>query len=256
MLFLTFITSPLEQFEILPISLYLGVSLTATNQFIILFLLLVLFITLILSLVKKSTKTFYIIPSAWQAVLELLYKSILGMVMENIGHGRGSKFFPFIFALFSFISLMNLIGLIPYSFTVTSHFVVTLFLSTIVFVVINIVCVTKYKLKFFSLFLPAGTSFFLAFLLVPVEFISYVFKPISLAVRLFCNMMAGHTLLKVFAGFAWNLISLSGGSYFLYIIPIFILIPLFFLELGVALIQAYVFSLLTCIYLNDAINLH
>ena len=137
---------------------------------------------------------------------------------------------------------------------VYSHFTDSDFIPNALVVVSSFSFITK--LKFFSLFLPAGTSFFLAFLLVPVEFISYVFKPISLAVRLFCNMMAGHTLLKVFAGFAWNLISLSGGSYFLYIIPIFILIPLFFLELGVALIQAYVFSLLTCIYLNDAINLH
>jgi ATP synthase subunit 6 len=106
------------------------------------------------------------------------------------------------------------------------------------------------------LFLPAGTSLGLAFLLVPVELISYFFKPLSLAIRLFCNMMAGHTLLKVFAGFAWSLSSGSGIVMLLQIIPLLILVPLYGLELGVALIQAFVFSLLTCIYLNDAVNLH
>jgi len=108
----------------------------------------------------------------------------------------------------------------------------------------------------FSLFFPAGTSFTLAFLLVPLELISYIFKPLSLAIRLFCNMMAGHTLLKVIAGFAWTLMSFSGFLFLMHYIPILILIPLFGLEFGVALIQAFVFSFLTCIYLNDALNLH
>lgn len=248
------LNSPLEQFEILPLFSFL--NLTVTNQFIFIFLIIVFSLVLGVSLLHPSTKTLYIIPNVWQAFFEILYKTILSMVMENISNGKGAKFFPFIYFLFFLISFMNLIGLIPYSFTVTSHFIVTLMLSLVVFVVMNIVCVKRYKLKFFSLFLPAGTSFFLAFLLVPVELISYIFKPISLAVRLFCNMMAGHTLLKVFAGFAWNLINFSGIIFFLHLIPILILIPLYFLELGVALIQAYVFSLLTCIYLNDALNLH
>jgi len=151
---------------------------------------------------------------------------------------------------------MNLIGLIPYSFTVTSHFIVTLSLSLTIFIGINIIGFREHKLAFFSLFYPAGTSLGLAFLLVPLEIISYLFRPLSLAIRLFCNLMAGHTLLKVFAGFSWSLMSLSGVLFCLQVIPLIILIPLYCLELGVALIQAYVFSLLVCIYLNDAINLH
>jgi ATP synthase subunit 6 len=139
---------------------------------------------------------------------------------------------------------------------VTSHFIVTFSISFFIFIGMNIICVKTHKLEFFSLFLPSGTSVLLAFLLVPVELISYIFKPLSLAIRLFCNMMAGHTLLKVFAGFAWSLSGTTGVLFLMHYVPLLILIPLFGLELGVALIQAFVFSLLTCIYLNDALNLH
>jgi len=181
---------------------------------------------------------------------------VLSMVTDNIGGKKNQLFFPLVFAIFFFIVSMNLIGLIPYSFTVTSHFVVTLALSLSIFIGMNIICVKVHKLAFFSLFLPSGTSLALAFLLVPLEVISFIFKPLSLAIRLFCNMMAGHTLLKVFAGFAWSLMSFTGVLFIMHYIPLLILIPLFGLELGVSLIQAFVFSLLTCIYLNDALNLH
>jgi ATP synthase subunit 6 len=178
------------------------------------------------------------------------------MVSDNVGGSRSQKFFPLIFSIFFFIAVLNLIGLIPYSFTVTSHFIVTFALSLTVFIGINIICVTVHKLAFFSLFLPSGTPVALAFLLVPVELILYLFRPLSLAIRLFCNMMAGHTLLKIFAGFAWSLMNFSGVLFFVQYVPLLTLLPLFGLELGVALIQAFVFSLLTCIYLNDALNLH
>ena len=151
---------------------------------------------------------------------------------------------------------MNLIGLVPYSFTVSSHFVVTLAISLSIFIGINIICIKTHKFEFFSLFLPGGTPLLLAFLLVPVELVLYIFRPLSLAIRLFCNMMAGHTLLKIFAGFAWSLMSFTGILFFVHYIPLITLLPLLGLELGVALIQAFVFSLLTCIYLNDALNLH
>lgn len=124
------------------------------------------------------------------------------------------------------------------------------------FIGINIICARKHGMKMFSLFLPPGTSIGLAFLLVPIEFISYIFKPISLSIRLFANMMAGHTLLKVIAGFAFALVTASGGLFIVHLVPLLILIPLFGLELGVALIQSFVFSVLISIYLNDALNLH
>ena len=249
------ITSPLEQFEILPLMSFFGIF-TLTNQLVFLILLNFFLVTLFFALLKPSTQTLYIIPTRWQSIIEMIYLLILSMVNDTIGGKKGEPFFPLIFTIFIFVAGMNLIGLIPYSYTVTSHFIVTLSLSLTIFIGMNIISIRLHKLAFFSLFLPAGTSLPLAFLLVPVELISYFFKPLSLAIRLFCNMMAGHTLLKVFAGFAWSLMSLSGPLFFLQIVPLAILVPLYCLELGVALIQAYVFSLLTCIYLNDAVNLH
>jgi ATP synthase subunit 6 len=213
-------------------------------------------ISIFFVILKQSNNSLFVVPHRFQIVLEFLYSMILGIVVDNISGKKAQLFFPLIFTIFFFISSMNLIGLIPYSFTVTSHFIVTFSISFFIFIGMNIICVKTHRLEFFSLFLPSGTSVMLAFLLVPVELISYIFKPLSLAIRLFCNMMAGHTLLKVFAGFAWSLSGTTGVLFLMHYIPLLILIPLFGLELGVALIQAFVFSLLTCIYLNDALNLH
>jgi len=250
--------SPLEQFEILPIfTLSLGViDMSITNQTVLLSCVIFFLFSFYFILVKPKDSTLFIIPSRWQVFVEFIYLMVLSMVSDNVGGKKNQYFFPLIFTIFFFVASMNLIGLIPYSFTVTSHFIVTLSLSLTIFIGMNIICVKTHKLEFFSLFLPSGTSVVLAFLLVPVEIISYIFKPLSLAIRLFCNMMAGHTLLKVFAGFAWSLSSFTGVLFFMHYIPLLILVPLFGLELGVALIQAFVFSLLTCIYLNDALNLH
>jgi len=250
--------SPLEQFEILPL-LPITISFldfSITNQTIMLSLIVFFLISIFFIVLKQSTNTLFIVPHRFQIVLELLYSMILGIVVDNISGKKAQLFFPLIFTIFFFISSMNLIGLIPYSYTVTSHFIVTFSISFFIFIGMNIICVKTHKLEFFSLFLPSGTSVLLAFLLVPVELISYIFKPLSLAIRLFCNMMAGHTLLKVFAGFAWSLSGTTGVLFLMHYVPLLILIPLFGLELGVALIQAFVFSLLTCIYLNDALNLH
>jgi len=149
-----------------------------------------------------------------------------------------------------------MIGLIPYSFTITSNFFVTLYLSLSIFIVINIICVRLHKIEFFSLFLPPGTSLALSFLLVPIELISYVFKPISLAIRLFANMMAGHALLAVIAGFAFSLMSITGLLSFASVVPLAVIVVLYVLELAVAFIQTFVFTILICIYINDALNLH
>jgi ATP synthase subunit 6 len=250
----TFITifSPLEQFQILPLSS----SIFITNQTVILILVLFFIFTFFFSLLSNKDSSLFIIPTRLQLIIEFLFVTILKMVTDNIHGSRAQLFFPLVFSIFFFIVSLNLIGLIPYSFTVTSHCIVTLFLSFSIFIGMNIICVRAHGLKIFSLFLPAGTSVALSLLLVPVELISYIFKPLSLAIRLFCNMMAGHTLLKVFVGFAWSLMACSGAAFFLQYLPIIILVPLLVLEFGVALIQAFVFSLLTCIYLNDAVNLH
>lgn len=199
---------------------------------------------------------FLVIPNSWQALLEIVHNLIVALVKDNVRDETASKFFPVVFTVFFLITLLNLIGLIPYSFTLTSHLIITFTLSLSLFLGINIIACRKYGIKIFSLFLPAGTSVLLALLLVPIELISYVFKPISLSIRLFANMMAGHTLLKVIAGFSVTMSAAGGFLFFiLHYVPLLILIPLFALELGVALIQAFVFTILVCIYINDAINI-
>jgi len=253
-----FFTSPLEQFQVLPIIgfYFNGFDISITNETIILGLILVFSLVYFNSILKQENSSFYIVPNRWQAVIEIIYSLILSLVIDNIRDKKGQYFFPLVFFIFLFILSLNLIGLIPYSFTLTSHLIVTLSLSLAVFIGINIVCIRIHGINFFSLFLPSGTSIVLALLLVPIELISYVFKPISLSIRLFANMMAGHTLLKVIAGFAYTLMSNTGILFMLHYVPLLILIPLFGLELGVALIQSFVFSILICIYLNDSINLH
>lgn len=251
-------SSPLEQFEILPlISFYLGgLDFSITNEAVILFLIFFFSLTLISSVVKQSDSSLYIIPNRWQIVVGIIYKMILSMISDNISGKKGQLFFPLVFSVFFYVANLNLIGLVPYSFTLTSHLIVTFALAIAIFLGINIICVRIHGLEFFSLFFPAGTSLVLGLLLVPIEVISYVFRPISLGIRLFANMMAGHTLLKVIAGFAWSLMGCTGILFLMHYIPLLILLPLFGLELAVGLIQAFVFSVLTCIYLNDAVNLH
>jgi ATP synthase subunit 6 len=251
-----FLTSPLEQFQILPlIPIRLSnFDISFTNGNLIILTALGSFI-LLLQMLLSPNKSFYMVPSRWQIVSETFYETITNMLYDNLGT-KGQQYFPFVFILFLFVLLSNLIGLIPYSFTITSHLIVTFALALMVFVGVNIICVKEHGLHMVSLFLPPGTSLGLALLLVPIEFVSYMFKPISLGVRLFANMMAGHTLLKVIAGFAYVLMGNGGLLFLIQYVPLLILIPLFGLELGVALIQSFVFSILICIYLNDSINLH
>ena len=255
---MSFFFSPLEQFDILPIySIYLyGIDFSFTNETIVLLLVLFIFEFLILGCLKLTDYSLFIIPSRWQVIIEIIYKTVLSLIVDNIGASKGKFFFPLVFSIFLFIVSLNAIGLIPYTFTLTSHIIVTLALSVFIFIGINIICIKTHGFHFFSLFLPSGASVVLAFLLVPIELLSYIFKPISLSIRLFANMMAGHTLLKVIVGFAWNLMSCTGILFLISFVPLLILIPLFGLELGVAVIQGFVFSILICIYINDAIHLH
>jgi|TARA_A100001035_G_scaffold111298_1_gene87283 ATP synthase subunit 6 len=255
---ITLFSSPLEQFEILPlVSFYLGgLDFSITNEAVILFLIFFFSLTFIRSVVKQSDSSLYVIPNRWQIVIGIIYQMILSMISDNISGKKGHLFFPLVFSVFFYVANLNLIGLVPYSFTLTSHLIVTFALAIAIFLGINIICVRIHGLEFFSLFFPAGTSLVLGLLLVPIEVISYVFRPISLGIRLFANMMAGHTLLKVIAGFAWSLMGCTGILFLMHYVPLLILLPLFGLELAVGLIQAFVFSVLTCIYLNDAVNLH
>ena len=245
-----FFLSPLEQFQILP---YLTLNLfflelpLYNNAFIAL---LGIFTFLLIYDISLNYMT-----NELSIVFEMIYEVISEMVFNNIG-SKGQMYFPFIITIFLFVLIINLIGLIPYSFTMTSHLCVTFALAFAIFIGINIIGIKTHGSHMLTLFLPSGTPLGLALLLVPIEIASYFVKPISLSVRLFANMMAGHTLLKVIVGFAWSMFSIGGIMFLAHFIPIIILIILMGLELGVAIIQAYVFTVLTCIYINDAINLH
>lgn len=249
------ISTPLEQFQIislLPIKFFF-IDLSFTN--LLLISLLAFFFFYLIYFFSTKNNVMFFVPHVWQTLLEILNETVASLLYDNINE-EGEKYFPFVSLIFLFVVLVNLIGLVPYSFTVTSHLIVTITLSFSIFVGVNIICFKIYKSHMLSLFLPANTSFGLALLLVPIEFVSYVFKPISLGVRLFANLMAGHTLLKVIIGFSWSMLLLENVVSIFHLIPLFVVVILFGLELGVALIQAYVFTILTCIYLNDSINLH
>jgi ATP synthase subunit 6 len=247
--------TPLEQFQI--ISLFSVKLFCFDFSFTNLFLISLLVLIFLNGLIYFSSKnnSFFFIPHNWQTLIEILSETSSSLLYDNINE-EGEKYFPFISVIFTFIILVNLIGLVPYSFTVTSHLIITFTMSLSIFIGVNIICIKIYKAHMLSLFLPSNTSFGLALLLVPIEFVSYIFKPISLGVRLFANLMAGHTLLKVIIGFSWSMILLENIISFFHLIPLLVIVLLFGLELGVALIQAYVFTILTCIYLNDSINLH
>nr|YP_010533571.1 ATP synthase F0 subunit 6 [Gomphonema parvulum]UXX44722.1 ATP synthase F0 subunit 6 [Gomphonema parvulum] len=248
--------APLEQFQILSLVSFSIFSLdfSFTNFLLINLLALLSYVSFIYF--NSSHKnylqetSFYLAPNAWQKSIESVSELTTQLISDIISTDN-EKYFPFISVLFNFILFSNLIGLIPYSFTATSHLIVTFTLSFSVFIGINIITFQKYKMKTFSLFLPANTTFFLALLLVPIEFISYIAKPISLGVRLFINLMAGHSLLKVIIGFSWSMLLLENFTSIGLILPMIILVILFGLELGVALIQTYVFIILTCIYIQD-----
>nr|YP_010208909.1 ATP synthase F0 subunit a [Skeletonema subsalsum]YP_010208948.1 ATP synthase F0 subunit a [Skeletonema potamos]UBA16219.1 ATP synthase F0 subunit a [Skeletonema subsalsum]UBA16258.1 ATP synthase F0 subunit a [Skeletonema potamos] len=253
--------TPLEQFQII---LLFSIKLfcfdfSITNLVLVNLLVLAIFVAIVflfssnVNYLKETS--FFFIPNTWQVFVEALYETSAQLLFDNINI-EGEKFFPFISVIFTFVLFSNLIGLVPYSFTTTSHLIVTFTLSLSIFIGLNIICIQKHKFHMLSLFLPANTSFGLALLLVPIELLSFIFKPISLGVRLFANLMAGHTLLKVIVGFSWSMLLLEDFLAFFHIIPLLILVVLMGLELGVALIQAYVFTILTCIYLNDMINLH
>ena len=247
------IQSPLEQFTIIklyPITIgTFDISFTNSSSFILIAcssLLLLFFGTL-----YKSK----LIPTRWQSFGELLYEFVLSLVSENIG-SKGFKYFPLMFCIFSFILCCNLLGMIPYSFIVTSLTIITFCLSLGMFCGIVLLGFITYGLRFFSLFFPHGTPLYLAPLIVPIEIVSFLTRPISLAIRLAANMLSGHSLLKILVGFAWTMLSSGGLLAIATIFPLGILVVLMGLEIGIAILQAYVFTVLLCIFINEALHLH
>ena len=237
---------PLEQFKIEPlIPLHIGgLNVSYTNSA----LLMTIAVVLITALLVLGTRRARLVPGRWQSIAEMSYEFVADMVDTNVGHG-GRQYFPFVFTLFMFILFANLLGMIPYSYTVTSQIIVTFALAAVVFIGVTIVGIVKHGFHFLRLFVPQGVPAPLLLLLVPIELLSYCIRPFTLSIRLFANMLAGHTMLAIFGGFAAS-IGLLG------VFPLGINILLVALEVLVAALQAYVFAILTCLYLSDAINLH
>ncbi|WP_225889727.1 F0F1 ATP synthase subunit A [Indioceanicola profundi] len=244
---------PLEQFEIvrlipLPVG---GLDLSFTNSA----LHMVLAVVLAAVLLVVGMRGRAMVPGRLQSMAEILYELVAGMVKENAGE-KARPYFPFIFSLFVFVLFGNLLGLIPTAFTFTSHIIVTFSLAMVVFLFVTVLGIARHGLHFFHLFLPEGTPLWLAPLVVPIEVISYFVRPISLSVRLFANMLAGHTMLKVFAGFSVSLAGMGAIGAIGGLVPVALNVALFALEFLVAGIQAYVFALLSCVYLRDSLELH
>ncbi|HEX3882169.1 MAG TPA: F0F1 ATP synthase subunit A [Stellaceae bacterium] len=239
--------SPLEQFQIERlIPLHIGsVDVSYTNSALLMTIAVVLIALLLIAGTSRSA----LVPGRWQSIAEMSYEFIAGMVDENIGHHGGREFFPLVFTIFMFVFFGNTLGLIPYSFTFTSHIIVTFALALFVFLLVTLVALFKHGIRFFTMFFPAGAPIFMAPILVPIEIVSYLSRPVSLSIRLFANMMAGHTMMAVFAGFT---ITLGIFGFF----PIAINVALYALEVIVTALQAYVFTILTCLYLRDAVHLH
>lgn len=245
--------NPVEQFVITPlIDIELGsVDLSFTNSALWMLFGLVLSMTFLsIATGRKS-----VIPGRMQVLAEVLYEFIAKMVRDNIGP-KGKKYFPFIFTLFVFILMGNLLGLLPKSFTYTSHLAVTGALALTVFFAVIIFGFINYGLKFFSLFVPSGVPWWILPIVIPIEVISFFVRPLTLCVRLFANMMAGHIMLKIIAGFSVAASGMATWGFLVGFAPAFISILMLAFELLVALIQAYVFAILACVYLKDSVDLH
>ena len=238
---------PLHQFQINPILqiVIAGYDVSFTNSAFFM----VVAVALIYALLVFGMSGRALVPGRLQSLAEIFYEFVANMVRDNAGHDA-RPYFPFVFAIFMFVLFGNLVGMIPFTFTFTSHIIVTFTLAATVFVFVTVLALMKHGLHFFSFFMPHGAPVMLAPILIPIEVISYLMRPVSLSIRLFANMLAGHTMLKVFGGFVVMLGIIGGWA------PLAFIVALTGLELLIAFLQAYVFAILTCLYLNDAIHLH
>ncbi|MEM7046476.1 MAG: F0F1 ATP synthase subunit A [Pseudomonadota bacterium] len=239
--------SPMEQFNVytvMDLPPVFGLDLSVTNATVFM----VLNLVLLVGVFALTTSRVRLIPDRRQVIAETIYEMIAGMVRTNAGK-KGMPYFPFVFSLFVFLLISNVTGMIPGWFTVTSHIAVTFALAAFIFIGVTIIGFVQHGLGYLRMFMPHGAPWWTGFILIPVEIVSYLSRPISLSVRLFANMTVGHVLLKVIAGFAVVMGVLG-------IFPVAFLLALTVLELFVAVLQAYIFAILTCIYLHDALSLH
>ena len=243
---------PIEQFEIRPIVSFGeigGYEVAFTNSSAYM----VLAVVLAGGFLYLGTTARGFVPGRWQSSVELLHEFVAKTLRENAGE-QGMRFFPLVFSLFMFVLLANLIGMFPYAFTVTSHIVVTFALAMLVFLTVTLYGLWRNGLGFFRLFLPSGVPMALAPIIIPIEVVSYLSRPVSHSVRLFAVMLAGHITLKVFAGFVVSLAGFGALGVAGAVLPLVMTVALTGLELLMSVIQAYIFTMLTCMYLNDALH--
>lgn len=244
---------PIHQFEIVPIVPFevAGFDLSFTNSALWMVIGALTSATFLILASRKKA----MVPGRLQMTAEILYEFVAGMIRENTGP-KGRQFFPLIFTIFLIVLMGNVLGLLPYSFTYTSHIIVNFVLAALIFLMVTVFGIMNHGLHFFSLFAPKGVPFILQFLVVPIELLSFLIRPITLSARLFFNMVAGHLMLKVFAGFSTMMLGLGLGGVVAGLLPMFFNVGIYMLELLVAVLQAYIFAMLSAIYLKDAVDLH
>ncbi|AUG51682.1 MULTISPECIES: F0F1 ATP synthase subunit A [Thalassospira] len=237
---------PLEQFEIKPLAEISagGFDISFTNSA----LWMVIAAVLVTAFMTLSMRRGALVPGRWQGAAEVMYEFVANMLKDNVGTA-GRKYFPFVFTLFMFVLFGNLLGMIPHGFAFTSHIIVTFAMALVIFIGVTIIGFARHGTHYLRMFFPEGAPIATAIILIPIEIISYFSRPFSLAIRLFANMTVGHIMLKVIGGFV-GLIGIFG------VLPFAMLTGITVLEFGIAALQAYVYTILTCIYLHDAIHMH
>lgn len=245
-------SNPTHQFLVTPIVdiQYGGLDLSFTNASLWMAIAAITSITFLSVAMKRKA----IIPGRMQVIAEGAYGFIANMIRDNIGP-KGQQYFPLVFTIFMIVFAGNALGLLPYAFTYTSHFIVTAALSFLVFFTVVIIGIYKHGLHFFSLFLPPGVPWWMAILIVPIELISFMIRPITLSVRLTANMIGGHIMIKVFAGFCVSMLSVGAVGYVGAVFPMLFNVIMTGFEFLIAFLQAYVFAILSCIYLKDTVEI-
>jgi|TARA_R110000751_G_scaffold2036_19_gene11006 F-type H+-transporting ATPase subunit a len=240
------VAGPLEQFKIKPLADLSvgGFDVSFTNSA----LWMVIAAVLVTAFMTLSMRRGALVPGRWQGAAEVMYEFVANMLKDNVGTA-GRKYFPFVFTLFMFVLFGNLLGMIPHGFAFTSHIIVTFAMALVIFVGVTIIGFARHGTHYLRMFFPEGAPIATAIILIPIEIISYFSRPFSLAIRLFANMTVGHIMLKVIGGFV-GLIGIFG------VLPFAMLTGITVLEFGIAALQAYVYTILTCIYLHDAIHMH
>lgn len=244
--------SPIEQFEIKAIASLGkigGADIALTNSGLVMLIVSAVAMAFFGLAATRAT----IVPGRFQAAAESLY-GLVASTLQGAAGKEGMKYFPLVFSLFVFVLFANLVGMIPGSFTVTSHIIVTFALAMVVFLSVVIIGFAKNGLKFLELFVPKGVPIYVLPIITLIEIVSFLARPVSLSMRLFANMMAGHIALKLFAGFVVSMAGAGVLGFFGAVLPLAVVVGLTALEFLVAFIQAYVFTILTCIYLNDALH--